>query len=130
MSDHCNVDYLASLCEYDFFFDWFESPLDLDEGDNFISESLEQSPRSETDETWMIIRATCDDYAESETQGQSTFIILDSGSDVSILPDDFAPGDSTKGGISLRMSKDMHLELQAQREQRLWSRTLKMLKQY
>ena len=74
----------------------------MDEDDNSISESLEQSPRSETDETSMIVRSTCDDYAESETQGQSTFIILDSGSEVSLLPRDCVTGDSTVGGHKLQ----------------------------
>ena len=48
-------DYTCDIVSGDFFHDWFEGKLDLDEEDQFIAESLDQSPRSER-ESWMSVR--------------------------------------------------------------------------
>ena len=83
-------DYTCDIVSGDFFYDWFEGKLDLDEDDQFIAESLDQSPRSDHG-SWMSVRVAQDEYNSPELQGQDTFIILDSGSDVSLLPRDYVP---------------------------------------
>ncbi len=41
----------------DFFYEWFEGRLDLDENLQFIDQGLEQSPRSDDDATPLVVRA-------------------------------------------------------------------------
>ena len=84
----------------DFFYDWFEGKLDLDEDDNFIAESLDQSPRSD-DPDWMSVRVAQVENIH-EVNEQETFIILDSGSDVSLLPRDYIPDGNVGVGQRLK----------------------------
>ena len=83
-----------------FFYDWFEGRLDLDSDLQFIDESLDQSPKSDDGE-WMQVRVAQNGEL-SASSGQETFLILDSGSDVSLLPRDYLPDVSTGSGHKLR----------------------------
>ena len=94
-------DYTCDIVSGDFFYDWFEGKVDLDEDDQFIAESLDQSPRSDH-VSWMSVRVAQDEYNPPEFQGQDTFIILDSGSDVSLLPRDYIPDGVTGAGHRLK----------------------------
>ena len=85
---------------YDFFYDWFEGRLDLDSDLQFIDESLDQSPKGDDGE-WLQVRVA-QSGDSSATGGQETFLILDSGSDVSSLPRDYLPDASAGSGHKLR----------------------------
>ena len=87
-SSSSSVRMVASLTQ-DFFYDWFEGRLDLDPELQFIDQSLEQSPRSEDDATPLVVRVAQTEDLEAEKE--TTFIILDSGSDVSLLPRSYVP---------------------------------------
>ena len=79
----------------DFFYDWMEGRLDLDEDLQFIDQSLEQSPRSDDDSVPLLVRVA-QSVEETSNVSESTFIILASGSDVSLLPRSYIP-DSAHG---------------------------------
>ena len=87
-SSSSSVRMVASLTQ-DFFYDWFEGRLDLDPELQFIDQRLEQSPRSEDDATPLIVRVA--QTEDLEVEKETTFIILDSGSDVSLLPRSYVP---------------------------------------
>ena len=84
----------------DFFYDWFEGRLDLDSDLHFIDESLDQSPKSDDGE-WMQVRVAQSGELPASS-GQETFLILDSGSDVSLLIRDYLPDVSAGSGHKLR----------------------------
>ena len=69
--------------------------MDLDEDLQFIDQSLEQSPRSDDDAIPLLVRVAQSVNEFSDTV-ESTFIILDSGSDVSLLPRSYVP-DKARG---------------------------------
>ena len=69
--------------------------MDLDEDLQFIDQSLEQSPRSDDDAIPLVVRVAQSVNECSDTV-ESTFIILDSGSDVSLLPRSYVP-DKARG---------------------------------
>ena len=98
-SSSSNVRMVASSQD-DFFYDWFEGRLDLDSDLQFIDESLDQSPKSDDGE-WMQVRVAQSGELPASS-GQETFLILDSGSDVSLLPRDYLPDVSTGSGHKLR----------------------------
>lgn len=75
--------------------------MDLDEDDNFIAESLDQSPRSD-DPDWMSVRVAQVETNVAEMSEQDTFIILDSGSDVSLLPRSYIPDGGAGVGHKLK----------------------------
>ena len=84
----------------DFFNDWLEGRLDLDGDLQLIDQSLEQSPRSDDDSVPLIVRVA-QSTEEFSGGSESTFIILDSGSDVSLLPRSYIPDSSH--GVSHRV---------------------------
>ena len=92
---------MVTSFQNDFFYDWFEGTLDLDSNLHFIDESLDQSPKSDDDGEWLQVRVAQRGEAPIE-DGQDTFLILDSGSDVSLLPRDYLPDESTGSGHKLR----------------------------
>ena len=59
--------------------------LDLDEDLHLIDQSLEESPRSDDDSMPLVVRVA-QSIHDSLERVESTFIILDSASDVSLLP--------------------------------------------
>ena len=80
---HCATD-------TDFFYDWFEGRYDIDSNLCVIDEDISLSPVSDAmdvDDECLHIRATLSEW--SEPQGEKSCIILDSGSDVSLLPMSF-----------------------------------------
>ncbi len=85
--------FMVTLLPDDFFYDWFESRLDLDGDLQLIDQSLEQSPRSDDDAIPLVVRAA-QSVGEVADTVESTFIILDSGSDVSLLPRSYLPDNS------------------------------------
>ena len=78
----------------DFFYEWFEGRLDFDESLQLIDQSLEQSPRSDDDAIPLVVRVAQSVEDLSREHVESTFIILDSGSDVSLLPRGHIPDSS------------------------------------
>ncbi len=85
----------------DFFSDWFEGLLDLDENLELIDKSVEKSPRSD-DGGFMSVRVAQDVCYDAGMEGQPTFIILDSGSDASLLPRNYIPDDNQNTGHRLK----------------------------
>ena len=85
--------FMVTLLPDDFFYDWFEGRLDLDGDLQLIDQSLEQSPRSDDDAIPLVVRAA-QSVGEVADTVESTFIILDSGSDVSLLPRSYVPDNS------------------------------------
>ena len=74
----------------DFFYDWFEGRYDIDSNLCVIDEDISLSPVSDAmdvDDECLHIRAAISEW--SEPQGEKSCIILDSGSDVSLLPMSF-----------------------------------------
>ena len=74
----------------DFFYDWFEGRYDIDSNLCVIDEDISLSPVSDAmdvDDECLHIRAAISEW--SEAQGETSCIILDSGSDVSLLPMSF-----------------------------------------
>ena len=90
LEERCFQEFDESNIGGDFFYEWFEGRLDLDQNENFIAESLDQSPRSDESD-FMIVRVARDGEDFQSSCGQDTFIILDSGSDVSLLPREYIP---------------------------------------
>ena len=78
----------------DFFYEWFEGRLDFDENLQLIDQSLEQSPRSDDDAIPLVVRVAQSVEDLSCEHVENTFIILDSGSDVSLLPRSYIPDSS------------------------------------
>ena len=85
----------------DFFYGWFEGRYDIDANLCVIDEDISLSPVSDAmevddDEECLYIRAALTEW--NEPQGEKSCIILDSGSDVSLLPLSFLAdaGNSTK----------------------------------
>ena len=72
----------------DFFYDWFEGRYDIDENLCVIDEDISLSPASNTididEDECLHVRVAVSEW--SEPQGEKSCIILDSGSDVSLLP--------------------------------------------
>ena len=80
--EHCSTD-------VDFFYDWFEGRYDIDSNLCVIDEDISLSPVSDAmsvDEC-LHVRAMISELPEP--QGEKSCIILDSGSDVSLLPMSF-----------------------------------------
>ena len=80
---HCATD-------TDFFYDWFEGRYDIDSNLCVIDEDISLSPVSDAmdiDDECLHIRAAISEWPEP--QGEKSWIILDSGSDVSLLPMSF-----------------------------------------
>ena len=98
-SSSSNVRVVTSLPD-DFFYDWLEGRLDLDRDLQLIDQSLEKSPRSDDDSVPLIVRVA-QSLEEFSGGSESTFIILDSGSDVSLLPRSYIPDSSH--GVSHRL---------------------------
>lgn len=82
LGECCFQEYVGNIASEDFFYEWFEGKLDLDQDDSFIAESLDQSPRCD-DSEWMSVRVARAETSFPESYGQDTFIILDFGSHVS-----------------------------------------------
>ncbi len=83
-SSSSSVRMVTSLPD-DFFYDWLEGRLDLDGDLQLIDQSLEKSPRSDDDSVPLIVRVA-QSIEEFSGGSESTVILLDSGSDVSLLP--------------------------------------------
>ena len=92
-SSSSNVCMVMSLPS-DFFYDWFEGRLDLDENLHLIDQSVEQSPRSDDDAMPLVLRVAQSAEQQNCEHVEDTFIILDSGSDVSLLPRSYIPDSS------------------------------------
>ena len=92
-SSSSNVCMVMSLPS-DFFYEWFEGRLDFDENLHLIDQSVEQSPRSDDDGMPLVVRAAQSEEYQSCEHVENTFIILDSGSDVSLLPRSYIPDSS------------------------------------
>ena len=67
------------------------SGLSGDENLQLIDQGLEQSPRSDDDASPLVVRAAQSIEDAQSEHVESTFIILDSGSDVSLLPRSYVP---------------------------------------
>ena len=76
---------MVAILPDDFFDEWLEGRLDLDEDLQLIDQSLEESPRSDDDSMPLVVRVA-QSIHDSLERVESTFIILDSASDVSLLP--------------------------------------------
>ena len=92
-SSSSNVCMVMSLPS-DFFYEWFEGRLDFDENLHLIDQSVEQSPRSDDDGMPLVVRAAQSEEYQSCEHVENTVIILDSGSDVSLLPRSYIPDSS------------------------------------
>ena len=77
--------------EADFFYDWFEGRYDIDADLCVIDEDISLSPASNTidadEDECLHVRVAVSEW--TEPQGEKSCIILDSGSDVSLLPMSF-----------------------------------------
>ena len=75
----------------DFFYDWFEGRYDIDANLCVIDEDISLSPASNTidadEDECLHVRVAVSEW--NEPQGEKSCIILDSGSDVSLLPMSF-----------------------------------------
>ena len=102
--EHCSTD-------VDFFYDWFEGRYDIDSNLCVIGEDISPSPVSDAmsvDEC-LHVRAMISELLEP--QGEKSCIILDSGSDVSLLPMSFvADSDSTSRERNLRDCQGQKLQ--------------------
>ena len=86
-SEHCSTD-------VDFFFDWFAGRYDIDSNLCVIDEDISLSPVSEamSVDEFLHVRAMISELLEP--QCEKSCIILDSGSDVSLLPMSFVADSS------------------------------------
>ena len=99
------------LTDVDFFYDWFEGRYDIDSNLCVIDEDISLSPVSDAmsvDEC-LHVRAMISELPEP--QHERSCIILDSGSDVSLLPMSFvADSDSTSRDHNLRDCQGQKLQ--------------------
>ena len=111
--EHCSTD-------VDFFYDWFQRRYDIDSNLCVIDEDISLSPVSDAmsvDEC-LHVRAMISELPEP--QCEKSCIILDSGSDVSLLPMSFvADSDSTSRERNLRDCQGQKLQISGTKDAEL-----------